>query len=38
MELFKEFSKDELLIALKQMHPTKAPGPHRMSAIFFHKY
>uniref|UniRef100_A0A7N2LAQ4 Uncharacterized protein n=1 Tax=Quercus lobata TaxID=97700 RepID=A0A7N2LAQ4_QUELO len=38
MELFKEFSKDEILTALKQMHPTKAPGPGGMSAIFFHKY
>ena len=38
MELIKEFSKDEILTALKQMHPTKALGPNGMSAIFFHKY
>ena len=38
MELIKEFSKDEILTALKQMHPTKAFGPNDMSAIFFHKY
>ena len=38
MELIKEFSKDEILTALKQMHLTKAPGPNGMSAIFFHKY
>ena len=24
--------------ALKQMHPTKAPGPNDMSTIFFQKY
>ena len=38
MELIKEFSKDEILTALKQMHPTKALGPNDLSAIFFHKY
>ena len=37
-ELIKEFSKDEILTALKQMHPTKALGPNGMLAIFFHKY
>ena len=37
-ELIKEFSKDEILTALKQMHPTKVLGPDGMSAIFFHKY
>ncbi|KAL0003813.1 hypothetical protein SO802_011374 [Lithocarpus litseifolius] len=37
-ELIKEFTKDEVLTALKQMHPTKAPGPDGMSAVFFQKY
>ena len=37
-ELTKAFTRDELTIALKQLHPTKAPGPDGMSAIFFHKY
>ena len=38
MKLIKEFSKDEILTALKQMHQTKALGPDGMSTIFFHKY
>ena len=38
MDLIKEFSKDKILTALKQMHPIKAPGPDGMLAIFFHKY
>ena len=37
-ELIKEFTKDEVLSALKQMHPIKALGPNGMSAIFFQKY
>ena len=36
--LIKEFTKEEVVAALKQMHPTKAPGPDGMSAIFFQKY
>ena len=36
--LTKEFTKEEVEEALKQMHPTKAPGPDGMSAIFFQKY
>ena len=36
--LIKDFTKEEVLAALKQMHPTKAPGPDDMSAIFFQKY
>ena len=34
----KEFTKEEVLVVLKQMHLTKAPGPDGMSAIFFQKY
>ena len=37
-ELTKTFTRDEVIIALKQLHPTKAPGPDGMSAIFFYKY
>lgn len=36
--LIKEFSNEEVKAPLKQMHPTKAPGPDSMSAIFFQKY
>ena len=36
--LIKQFTKEEVETALKQMHPTKAPGPDGMSAIFFQKY
>ena len=36
--LTKDFTKEEVEDALKQMHPTKAPGPDGMSAIFFQKY
>ena len=37
-DLTKAFTRDEVINALKQLHPTKAPGPDGMSAIFFHKY
>ena len=36
--LTKEFTKEEVEEALKQMHPTKAHGPDGMSAIFYQKY
>ena len=32
------FSRDEVEIALKQMAPLKAPGPHGMPPIFFQKF
>ena len=36
--LIQEFTRKEVKAALKQMHPTKAPGLNGMSAIFFQKY
>ena len=38
MELTRSFTKEEVLTALKQLHPTKSPGPDGMSALFFQKY
>lgn len=36
--LTREFIREEVVAALKQIHPTKAPGPDDMSAVFFQKY
>ena len=36
--LIAAFTREEVVTALKQMHPTKASGPDGMSAIFFQKY
>ena len=36
--LIQEFTREEVETALNQMHPTKAPGPDGMSAIFFQNY
>ena len=36
--LIQEFIREEIEVALDQMHPTKAPGPDGMSTIFFQKY
>ena len=36
-ELLAEFKSDEVVSALKQMHPTKSPGPDGMSPIFFNQ-
>lgn len=32
------YSADEVLVALKQMHPLKAPGPDGMCPLFFQTY
>lgn len=36
--LIAEFKVEEVWRALKQMHPTKAPGPDGMSPVFFQQY
>ena len=37
-QLTKEFQKEETIQAVRNMHPTKAPGPDDMSDIFYQKY
>ncbi|XP_004310201.1 PREDICTED: uncharacterized protein LOC101298860 [Fragaria vesca subsp. vesca] len=37
-ELTRAFTEEEVLKALKQMHPLKAPGPNGFSPIFYQKY
>lgn len=34
-DLLQDFTKDEPLLALKHMHPTKAPGPDGIPPLFF---
>ena len=36
--LVRNFSAEEVRVALQQMHLTRAPGPNGMSAIFYQKY
>ena len=35
--LVREFTREEVVAALKQIHPNKALGPDGMSAVFFQK-
>ena len=37
-DLHRPFSNEEVRVALFQMHPSKAPGPDGMSALFYQKY
>ena len=37
-DLLMEFRAEEVWRALKQMHPTKSPGPDGMSPIFYQRY
>ena len=36
--LVREFTREEVVAALKQIHLNKAPGPDGMSVVFFQKY
>ncbi|XP_042962598.1 uncharacterized protein LOC122296867 [Carya illinoinensis] len=36
--LTRPYVAEEVEAAVKQMHPSKAPGPDGMSLVFFHKY
>ena len=36
--LIREFTSEEVVAALKQIHPNKAPRPDGMSVVFFQKY
>ena len=38
MELTRGFTKEEVVVALKQLHLTKSLGPNGMSTLFFQKY
>ena len=37
-DLTKEFQKEEVIQAFRQLHPTKASGPDSMSSIVYQKY
>ena len=32
------FTREKVVTALKQIHPSKAPGPDGVSALFYQKY
>ena len=38
LELSRAFTREEVVCALKQLHPSKSPNPDGMSALFFQKY
>lgn len=37
-ELSREFTSEEIFVALQQMYPTKTSEPDGMPPLFFHKY
>lgn len=37
-KLMVPFTRDEIYAVVRSMHPTKAPGPNGMQAIFYQKY
>lgn len=37
-ELLLPFSALDVIAAVKQLHPTKAPGPDRLPAVFYHTF
>ena len=37
-DLLSDFKAEEVRRELKQMHPTKSPGPDGMSPVFFQRY
>lgn len=37
-ELSRDFTEEEIKVALQQMHPTKAPGPDGLSPLFYQRY
>lgn len=37
-DLTRVFTPDEINLAIKGMHPTKAPGPDGMQALFYQNY
>ena len=37
-KLSRAFTREEVVFALKQLQPTKSPGPDNMLALFFQKY
>lgn len=38
VEMSKKFTRVEVYEALRQMHPTKTPGPEGMPPLFYQKY
>ena len=37
-DLERDFNKEEVIKALKDMHPSKAPSPDEYHAAFYHKF